>query len=141
MKNKFLKVMVFAAILTALISACAPKETALTGADQEAVLAYSEAKTNNLLAALNAGDYTAFSKDFDSDMLKAMPESEFLSLKQDRDAKLGTYISREVASVSQSGDFIIVVYTAKFEKVADVTMRVVFRSADPHNISGLWFNK
>ena len=141
MKNKIVKVLVLIAMLTGLISACAPKETTLTGGDQEAVLAYSEAKTDNMLAGVKAGDYATFSKDFDSDMLKAMPESEFLSLKQDRDTKLGTYISREVASVSQSGDFIIVVYTAKFEKVADVIMRVVFRVAEPHNISGLWFNK
>jgi hypothetical protein len=34
-----------------------------------------------------------------------------------------------------------VVYTAKFEKDDNVTVRVVFRAEDPHQISGLWFNK
>ena len=130
-----------AALLVALLSACAPKETAITGADRETVLAYSEAKTDNLLAGLNSGDYAAFSKDFDSDMLGAIPESKFAALKQEREAAIGKYISREVASVNQSGEFIIVFYTAKFEKENEVTVRVVFRSAEPHNISGLWFNK
>jgi hypothetical protein len=142
MKNiRIIPLTIVIAFLMALLSACAPKEIILTGADQEAVLAYSEAKTDNLLAAINAGDYTAFSKDFDSDMLNAMPESQFMTLKQDRDAKIGKYISRQVASVSQSGDFIIVSYTAKFEKETEVTVRVVFRAAEPNNISGLWFNK
>jgi hypothetical protein len=129
------------ALLVTVVSACAPKETILSGADREAVLAYSEAKTDNLMAGLNAGDYAAFSKDFDSDMLSAIPESEFLTLKEDRDAKLGNYISRSVTSVSLTGEFYVAVYLAVFEKDSEVTMRVVFRVAEPHNVSGLWFNK
>jgi hypothetical protein len=74
-------------------------------------------------------------------MLNAMPESQFISLKQDRGNKLGNYLSRKVASVNQLGEFIAVIYTAKFEKNEQVTVRVVFRAAEPHNISGLWFNK
>jgi hypothetical protein len=133
--------MIVVAILITLLSACAPKETVLSGADREAVLAYSETKTDNLLTALNAGDYAAFSRDFDSDMLNAIPESKFADFKQERDTAVGKYLSREVASVNQSGEFIIVVYTATFEKEAEVIVRVVFRSENPHDISGLWFNK
>ncbi|MEW5940433.1 MAG: DUF3887 domain-containing protein [Chloroflexota bacterium] len=128
-------------LILSLLSACAPKETPITGADRDAVLAYSEPKTDNLLAGLNVGDYAAFSRDFDEAMLKAIVESDFASLKADRDEKLGAYLSREVTSVSSAGDFIVVVYAAKFEKEENVTVRVVFRAAEPHQISGLWFNK
>lgn len=62
-------------------------------------------------------------------------------LKIDRDSKLGLYISREVNSVVQTGEFYAVLYDAKFEKDDAVTVRVVFRVAEPHEISGLWFNK
>jgi len=124
-----------------VFAGCTPKETALTGDEMDAVLAFSEAKTDNLLAGMNAHDYTAFSKDFDEAMLKAMTQAQFDSLKQDRDEKLGMYVSRKVNRVVQSGDFYAVVYDTVFEKDDAVSIRVVFRVAEPHEIGGLWFNK
>ena len=128
-------------ISVSLLAGCGSQGTTLTGADRDAVLAYSEAKTDNLLAGMNANDYAAFSKDFDSDMLNAMTKEQFDALKKDRDAKLGLYVSRQVNSVVQDGSFYAVIYDAKFEKDDAVTVRVVFRVAEPHEISGLWFNK
>lgn len=139
-QTKFITLTVIALLLT-LLAGCAPKSTPITGSDMDAVLAFSEAKTDNLLAGMNANDYAAFSKDFDKDMLNAMTQAQFDSLKKDRDAKLGLYISREVNSVVQTGDFYAVIYDAKFEKDDAVTVRVVFRMAEPNEISGLWFNK
>ena len=127
--------------LFGLLTGCAPAGTTLTGAERDAVLAFSEAKTDNLLAGINAGDYAAFSGDFDQDMLNAIPQAQFDTLKKDRDAKLGLYISRQVNRVVQQGDFYVVFYDAKFEKEAAVTLRVVFRIAEPHQVSGLWFDK
>ena len=133
--------LLLAVILVSFLAGCGSKGTTLTGADRDAVLAFSEAKTDNLLAGMNANDYTAFSKDFDQDMLKAMTQPQFDSLKKDRDARLGLYISRQVDSVIQTGDFYAVIYNAQFEKDDAVTVRVVFRIAEPHEVSGLWFNK
>lgn len=128
-------------ILICLLAGCGSQGTTLTGADREAVLAFSEAKTDNLLAGLNAGDYGMFSMDFDQDMLNAMSQDQFNSLKQDRDAKLGAYVARQVNSVLQQGEFYVVIYDAFFEQDDAVVVRVVFRLADPHQVSGLWFNK
>lgn len=124
-----------------LLVGCGPKETPLSGPERDAVLAFSEAKTDNLLAGMNANDYAAFSQDFDQEMLAAIPQSAFETLKADRDAKLGLYVSRTVNTVVQSGEFYAVVYDAIFEKDEAVTVRVVFRVAEPHQVSGLWFNK
>jgi hypothetical protein len=133
---------VFLVVLAfSLLAGCGSQGTTMTGDDRDAVLAYSEAKTDNLLAGMNAGDYAMFSQDFDQEMLNAMPQAEFDALKKDRDAKLGLYVSRQVNSVVQDGDFYAVIYDAEFEKDDAVTVRVVFRAADPHEISGLWFNK
>ncbi len=143
MKSIF--VLWLAVLLVSLLASCggSPKETTLTGDEMEAVLAFSEAKTDSLMAGMNANDYAAFSKDFDQDMLNAMPQSAFVTFKKGYDDKLGAYVSRKVNKVakSQSGKFLAVVYDAVFEKDDAVSMRVVFRADDPHQISGLWFNK
>ena len=130
-----------AALSVSFLMGCGAQEITLTGMDKDAVLAFSETKSDNLLAGLKAGDYAVFSQDFDQDLLKAISQPQFDFLKKDRDAKLDPYISREVNRVLKSGDFYAVIYDAKFEKDAAVTVRVVFRVAEPHKISGLWFNK
>ena len=127
--------------LFSLLAGCGSQSTSLTEEDKEIVLAFSEGKTDNLLTGMNTNDYAAFSRDFDQDMLDAMSQTQFDALKKDRDAKLGLYLSREVHNVTQTGDFYTVNYDAKFEKDDAVTIRVVFRIAEPHQVSGLWFNK
>ena len=143
MRNAKKMVVLFLIVfLFSLLAGCGPQATTLTGTEKDAVLAFSEAKTDDLLAGISTNDYALFSKDFDEDMLKAMTQSQFDALKKDRDDKLGPYVSRQVNSVLQRQDgFYVVIYDAKFEKDAAVTMRVVFRVADPHQVSGLWFNK
>lgn len=138
---KKIAILLLTALLAGLLVGCGPNETVLSGEESEAVLAFSEAKTDNLLEGMNAGDYAIFSKDFDRDMLNGITEAEFKNLKADRDAKLGLYVSRQVDRVVQSGDFYAVIYDAKFEKEDAVSVRVVFRAAEPHEVSGLWFSK
>jgi hypothetical protein len=142
MKNtQKIRGLILITIAVILLAACKPQDKTLTGAEQEAVLGFSEAKTDNLLAGMDQNDYAVFSKDFDAAMLKAMTNDQFTTMKQDRDSKLGGYVSRQVNSVVQSGDFYVVIYDAKFEKEDQVTLRVVFQVAEPHSISGLWFSK
>jgi hypothetical protein len=123
------------------LAGCGPKEQLLSGDERDAVLAFSETKTDNLLEGMNANDYQVFSKDFDQDMLSAMTPEQFGSMKRDRDEKLGLYISRKVDRVVQIGDFYAVIYDSVFEKDDAVSVRVVFRTAELHEISGLWFDK
>ena len=139
--EKKVSILFLVAFIFSLLAGCGSQSTSLTEEDKEVVLAFSEGKTDNLLTGMNANDYAAFSRDFDQDMLDAMSQTQFAELKKDRDAKLGLYVSREVHSVTQTGDFYTVNYDAKFEKDDAVTIRVVFRIAEPHQVSGLWFNK
>jgi hypothetical protein len=128
-------------LVMVLLAGCGARQALLSGEEREAVLAYSEPKTDNLTAGMNANDYAVFSKDFDSQMLEAMDQPRFESFKKDRDGKLGAYVSRQVNSVINQGEFISVIYDTVFEKDDKVVMRVVFRAAEPHQISGLWFDK
>ena len=139
--EKKVSILFLVAFLFSLLAGCGSQATSLTEEDKDAVLAFSEAKTDNLLIGMNTNDYAAFSMDFDQDMLDAMSQTQFDALKKDRDAKLGLYLSREVHSVTQTVEFYTVNYDAKFEKDDAVTIRVVFRIAEPHQVSGLWFNK
>lgn len=116
-----------------------PEERLVTGPESAAVLAYSEARTDNLLAAIGKQDYSAFSRDLDDAMKTAMPQDKFLAMCADIKSKMGDYQSRQVDSVRQSGDFTAVVYAARYSLNDKITLRVVFRTAEPHGISGLWF--
>jgi len=119
-----------------------PSGIMLAAADRQAVLAFSEAKTDNLMEGLNTGDYAVFSKDFSKDMLQAMPQSEFGQWQKEREAKLGWYLRREVAAIVKRSDgTYTVIYQASFQFNDDVLVRVVFRADPPHQISGLWFEK
>ena len=138
---KKIQVLLIVVYIASLMAACAPAETVVIGDERDAVLAFSEAKSDNLLNGMNANDYAAFSQDFDTEMRNAMPQSGFDALKKDRDAKLGLYVSRSVNRVVKDGDFYAVIYDAVFEKDDAVSIRVVFRIAEPHEVSGLWFRK
>src|SRR5579859_6703318 len=69
----------FLALLLPLLAAACSQDKVLQGADQFAVLAYSEPITDNLLQGLNQRDYAAFSKDFDSQMKSAITPAAFQS--------------------------------------------------------------
>lgn len=141
MKTKTILIVLFAVLLSLLLFGCGSSETKLSGADMDAVLSFSEAKTDTLLEGMNNNDYAVFSQDFDKDMLNSLTQAKFDALKKDRDSKLGLYLSREVSSVVSVGDFYAVTYTAKFEKDDNVAIRIVFHATEPHQVSGLWFNK
>ncbi len=62
-------------------------------------------------------------------------------MKKDQDAKLGPHMSHTVNDVVQVGSFYAVNYDAVFEKDKAVSVRVVFRTDELHEVSGLWFSK
>ena len=128
-------VLLFAALLTG----CGSQERILSEQEAAAVLAYSEPKTETLMQAINSGVYAAFSRDLDEGMRNAIPEAKWQGFLDDIRGKVGDYRSRQVESVRQTGEYYAVVYKATFSKLDGVTLRVVYRAAEPHAISGLWY--
>ncbi len=128
-------------VLTAgAVLALASQDNSLIGSDRDAVLAYSETKTDNLMKGLDANDYAIFSRDLDAKMKNAIPESGLASLRTRVTDVIGKYNSRQVNSIVHSGSLVTVVYDARFENESQVTLRVSFGAAEPHEISGLWFD-
>jgi hypothetical protein len=132
-------------LTAALLSACSllggtsPKT--LTGADKDAVLAYSEPIADDLLAGYSDKDYAAFSKDFNDTMKKGLSEQYFNStLLPTVFDKIGKYQSRTVESVTQSANYVTVIYNAKFENDDPVVIRLSLDPNDPHQVSGLYFD-
>jgi hypothetical protein len=121
-----------------LVAGCTLGPPRIEGAEQDAVLAYAEPATDNMLAGLLTGDHAQFSRDMGPQMLKAMSESELDALRAMLEAKLGGYVSRQVSSMQKNGNLVTVVYDAQFEEEEHVTMRVVFDQ--DRRISGLWFD-
>jgi hypothetical protein len=126
--------------LLILTGACA-QDRLLQGADQAAVLQYSEPITDNLLQGIDRRDYAAFSRDFDSRMKAAIPPAAFQSqVFGVVTGRIGNYVSRQVSQVVQNGDQITVVYRAKFDKENGVIVTLILTAAVPHQVSGLHFD-
>ena len=140
MKNHRIHFLVLGLTAIVFLGACSSVALPLTGADRDKVLAYSESKTDNLMQAINGNDYAAFSRDLNDAMKNAIPNDGLANMRTKVNGKIGNYVARQVSSVLQTGNDIAVIYLAKFESDDAVTMRVVFEAAEPHRISGLWFD-
>ncbi len=125
-----------------MLSACSGAQAVtLSGKERDAVLAYSEPMTDNLLAGMNEANYARFALNFDEQMKKAITEKAFQDMLSSIGGKLGAYQTREVALVEDTGAYMRVTYSAKFANEDGVTVRVVFNDGTPdHLISGLWFD-
>jgi|WetSurMetagenome_2_1015567.scaffolds.fasta_scaffold263173_2 hypothetical protein len=141
------KILVLLVVLFPLgiLAACqqsGPSGTMLSEKQRNTVLAFSEAKTDNLLEGWNEVNYAHFSKDFTVDTLKSIPREQFEKLRKDEFTGLGSYHSREVEGVVQRSDgSYTVIYYVVFDNDDEVLMRVTFQADEPHEISGLQFEK
>ena len=122
------------------LAGCSSAKT-LTGSDREAVLAYGEPIADNLFRGMNAADFKTFSRDFDAQVVVALPEKAFNdTILGTVGGKLGKYISRQVESVTDLGNTVVIIYLAKFEKDDQVTVNLALGTATPHLVAGLHFN-
>lgn len=139
MKKLFFGVQVLALFAIALLPACNGARP-VSGTERDAVLAYAEPKTDNLVSGYNSGDYAVFARDFDDAMLKAENQAVFVQTRTQLLDKLGMYVSRTVTDVVRQDQYVVVLYNAKFEKADNVTVRLVFHPDGEHQVTGLWFN-
>lgn len=139
--KKIVRVTVLAVLVGLLfIAGCKaqPDMPDVEGEARDAVLAYSEPATDNLLQGISQNDYATFSRDLDATMAAQMDASAFAKLVEQLGAQLGGYQSREVRAVKSYQNYIIVDYNAKFEQ-KNVVMRVTFQAEGDHKVTGLFF--
>jgi Protein of unknown function (DUF3887) len=139
MKRMWITILFFSLLAYSATACTANPSKTLTGAEQDAVVTYTDPIADNLLKGMNERDYASFSRDFNDAMLKAIPESGFPALADSVLGKVGNYVSRQVSSVVETGSAETVIYTAKFEQEDAVTIRLAVEKAEPHKVTGLFF--
>jgi hypothetical protein len=124
------------------LAGCAvlPQISTVEGQDRETVLAYSEPLADNVLEGINEWDYTAFSRDFDPAMKKALNEKAFNEMVATFKEKVGDYQSREIDKVELVDNIYVVSYKARFAQEDVVAIRLSVRGDNPPQVAGLWFD-
>jgi hypothetical protein len=94
--------------------------------------------TANILAALDSGDYPAFTRDFSDEMLAAFPEDQFTQLRNLLITSSGNFVSTGKLSLSNQEEFALYRIRCTYQQ-EDVVVTVVFR-IDGMLVEGLFFD-
>lgn len=137
MKKILLVVLLFAFTLTACSGA---KPVTLEGTQRDDFLAKSEPIADNLMKGMVDHNYDTFSKDLSPKMLKSIDAAAFKDMLSKLDPKIGAYQSRTVEQVLKIGGDTAVIYQAKYSDEDKVSVRLVFSTTDPLQVTGLWFD-
>jgi hypothetical protein len=109
--------------------------------DVAALRAYADPMTANILQSINTGNYANFSANFDSVMKSSINQTAFDQLCSLLSSKVGNYTSMEFVKGESLQGNVIAYYLANFtEEPAGVTVKVVFDTGNPIQITGLWFD-
>jgi hypothetical protein len=125
-------------VLAATLPILAACERELTGAEADRVVGLADPTIDGLFAGLVAGDYGAFTSNFDDFMRRSVPDTCFPDFRDDLHNNLGAYQSREVHRVAQVDEFYVVEYLASFERRDSVIVGIAFHRRDPYSVDHLW---
>jgi len=92
----------------------------------------------NVLAAIDAGDYPAFTRDFSAEMLAAFTESQFTELGDLLHSTSGNFVASGEASLSNKQGYAIYRIICAYE-LEDVVVTIVFK-IDGTQVEGLFFD-
>ncbi|MBI4732352.1 MAG: DUF3887 domain-containing protein [Chloroflexi bacterium] len=119
-------------LLSFLAAGCGPASPAAIS-DDEVI-----AVTTNILTAMDAGDYTAFTSDFSDEMLAAFTEEQFSQLRDLIFSASGNFVSANELSISNKQGFAIYRIICKYD-LEDVVVTIVFK-IDGIQVEGLFFD-
>jgi len=132
LKTKLVFVVSLLIAISIVMAGCAaPKPAALT--DDEVLVV-----TQNVLTALDANDYAAFTRDYSPDMLAAYSEDKFTQLRDLLQSASGKYVSTGKVNLSNNQGYAVYRIICKY-KQEDVVVTIVFK-VDGKQIEGLFFD-
>lgn len=136
MKIKKAFSLIFVIMLIAFVVACGQK------LNSSEIRKYADPSIENILTAMNTGDYTKYSKDFSDQMKTALPENTFISQNGIIKNKIGDYASKEFTKVDSQENYVRAIYTTKFtNEPNNVMVTVVFLKDDAsHKVQGLFLS-
>jgi PBP1b-binding outer membrane lipoprotein LpoB len=106
-------------VLALTLAGCQPAQPAGLSNDQVAQV------TANILQAIDAGDYTAFTRDFSAQMNAAFTQAQFDHLRTTLQQASGKYISQTSTSLSNNQGYAVYHIVCKYEK-EDVAVTITF---------------
>jgi len=103
---------------------------------------YAGQIAENILVAMNEGDYAKYSENFNEDMKTALPESAFTQANTQIKAKIGDYVSKTFWKAGTESGYTVVHYKAKFtQEPESVIVKVIFQETEGKiYVAGLWFD-
>lgn len=142
MKRVFLTILLITVTLI-MLAGCAPSTAATTELSEDSkttIITTADAKADQLIKSIEAGDMDAFHKNMSEKMAASFNQKAFTDLQTIFSTKLGKVVSFKATDVSLSNNYYVVMYELACEKAPKVSMRLVLDSTEPNAISGLWFN-
>lgn len=130
--TRYVSIASLLALLSFLAAGCGPASPAAIS-DDEVI-----AVTTNILTAMDAGDYTAFTSDFSDEMLAAFTEEQFTQLRDLILSASGNFVSADELSISNKQGFAIYRIICKYD-LEDVVVTIVFK-IDGTQVEGLFFD-
>lgn len=126
-----------ALILLTILPGCSAQQPSIDEVKQ-----YADPITENILVAMNEDNYSRFSQDFDEQMKSGLNEIQYYNTIPAIKGKIGEYISKEIFSVENKDQFIVVTYKTKFSGESDVVIvRSVLSDRNGKKyISGFWID-
>jgi hypothetical protein len=117
-------------LVLCLASGCAaPKPAGLTDPQVTSM-------TESALKAIDADDYSAFTRDFSEQMLSAFPQAQFTTLQTLLGKASGKFVSSGAISMTNNQGYAVYRLTCKYEKET-VYVTVTFL-AGGKKVEGLW---
>ncbi len=120
----------------------AGQSSALTQAAAAQIRAVADPIMDNILSALAKGDYQAYLKDMDANMVNLQPRPVFDQSRRLLEERIGRFVSKEFVSVTEVDRFYVVQYSGFFTRAKEqVSIRLVLVKTDKgHRVAGLWFD-
>lgn len=130
-------------VILAIVALMFPLAGCTTGTAQLQVSPLTESEvrvfadpiTENILRAMNTGNYADYTRDFDAQLKANLSESAFKTANSRKLDVVGNYVSKEFWQITLKNDKVTVVYRAKFtDEPGTVLVTVYFK-----NITGKWY--
>ena len=102
---------------------------------------YANAIAEDMLVAVNEGDYNAFMEHIAYKYWEMLPEEDFDQQVADIEEEHGTYLTKTFWKVEVEDPYTAVYYKAEFTKSEEVVVKVVFENVlGEIRVSGFWLN-
>jgi hypothetical protein len=131
--RKLVLVIVVLILSTDFISACTPSsaEPQVSPLTESEVRAFADSVAENILQAMNTGNYTQYTRDFDEQFKENLPEERFVAVNAYRTDAIGNYVSKDYWKMKKDTKITVVYRTIFTDEPSTVFVTFYFK-----NISG-----